>query len=154
MSSLKKAFDAAVALLARREHGTEELMTKLTSKGHSEADILAAIAECQRLGLQSDMRFAETISRVRIRQGYGPERIRRELQQKQVDRDVITQVLTVAQVDWIACALQVLRKKYKSLVLSAYLEQQKQKQFLLYRGFSSETIAQVFAQMLEGCNDE
>lgn len=153
-SDLKSAFDAAIIMLTRREHGAEELRNKLIQKGHGEASILAAIAECQRLGLQSDVRFAETISRVRIRQGYGPDRIRRELQQKQVDRDLIAQTLAAEPVDWIACAVEVYRKKYKSPVLSSYLEQQKQKQFLLYRGFSSETIAQVFAQMLEDCNDE
>lgn len=150
---MSKVYVDAVALLARREHGSDELVTKLVNKGHSETDILAVLAECQRLGLQSDLRFVSSIHRVRIRQGYGPERIRRELQQKKVDRELIQQVMSTEQPDWVSCGLQVLQKKYKSLILGSYAEQQKQKQFLLYRGFTGETIAQVFGRIMEGCDE-
>lgn len=144
---MNDAYSAAVVLLTRREHGAKELALKLTQKGYAAADIDAAIAECQRLGLQSDQRFVESFVRVRSQQGYGPERMRYELQQKQVDPALFALVLTQEPVDWAARAKQVLQKKYKSLILGSWQEQQKQKQFLLYRGFSQSTIAEVFKEM-------
>lgn len=149
---MTKVFTAAVALLARREHGFEELAHKLAQKGYTSADILTALAECQRLGLQSDRRFVETLLRARIRQGYGPERVRNELRQKQVDRALLEDVLAADPVDWTAHALHVLHKKYKSLGHETFAEQQKQKQFLLYRGFANHTIAQAFEQRLDVIN--
>ncbi|MCR9191517.1 MAG: recombination regulator RecX [Gammaproteobacteria bacterium] len=145
---MSDAWVAAVALLARREHGAKELSMKLTQKGHDADEIAVAIAECQRLALQSDERFTESILHVRMRQGYGPDRIRAELQQKQVDGEWLKALLQAEPVDWVVQAKQVLQKKYKSLVLGTWHEQQKQKQFLLYRGFSKSTIAEVFEEMV------
>ncbi len=149
---MTKVFTAAVALLARREYGFDELAHKLAQKGYTSVDILTALAECQRLGLQSDRRFVEMLLHARIRQGYGPERVRNELRQKQVDRALLEDVLAADPVDWTAHALQVLHKKYKSLGHETFAAQQKQKQFLLYRGFANHTIAQAFEQRLDAIN--
>src|SRR3990167_1895004 len=108
---MNDALTSAVASLARREHGAKELALKLTQKGYEAADIDGAIVECQRLGLQSDQRFVESFVRVRVQQGYGPESMRYELQQKQVDHDLFALVLTLEPVDWVAQAKQVLQKK-------------------------------------------
>lgn len=131
-------------MLARREHGAKELMQKLALKGYATDEIHEALAECQRLDLQSDTRFAETLCRGRIRQGYGPERIRQELKSKYIDRELIEAILAVEDDNWLACAMNAWRKKYKQHGDSSYLETQKQKQFLLLRGFSMHTIAMVF----------
>lgn len=143
---MTEVFNAAVAYLARREHGAEELADKLLKKGYSSADVHSAIARCQSLDLQSDRRFAAMLVRTRVQQGYGPERIRRDIQQKKVDRICYEQALLDEPVDWLGRAQQVLRKKYKSCQETSWPMQQKQKQFLLYRGFSMQTIAQVFEQ--------
>lgn len=148
-SSNNEAFAAAIALLSRREHGAVELSDKLFSKGHAAEDVQYAIAACQRLALQSDQRYAEMLLRARIRQGYGPERIRREIQQKKIERDIYEQALLEVSVDWVDCAKQVLRKKYKSCKPESWLLQQKQKQFLLYRGFPVHLIAQLFAERID-----
>lgn len=142
---MTEVFTAAVALLARREHGAAELAEKLAKKGHESADIQSAIAKCQSLALQSDLRFVEMLFRVRIQQGYGPERIRREIQQKKVERELYEQVLLAEHIDWVTHAQRVLHKKYKSSGQVSWHMQQKQKQFLLYRGFALQTIAHVFA---------
>ncbi len=141
---MHKAYSRAVALLARREHGAQELAQKLRLKGYAAADVMAALAECQRLDLQSDARFVENIVRARIRQGYGPERIRQELKSKQIEGQLIATVLAAEQEHWLECALQVWQKKYKQIGGYTYSEIQKQKQFLLYRGFTVDTINLVF----------
>ena len=134
-------------LLVRREHGAHELAGKLQQKGFMAAEIEEAITECQRLGLQSDGRFVENLCRARIRQGYGPIRICQELQTKQVDRSLIEHQLRQEHDNWLGYAIDVWTKKYKEQSELSYAGLQKQKQFLLYRGFSTETIAMVFTEL-------
>lgn len=144
---MSKAFSGAVRLLSRREHGAHELCQKLLQKGHLECDIEVALEECQRLGLQSDDRFVENVCRARVRQGYGPIRIRQELKQLQIDSELIERVLPQAQDQWLSYAVEAWQKKYKKQGECSYTDIQKQKQFLLYRGFSNETIHRLFKEM-------
>lgn len=140
---MTKAFDCAVRLLSRREHGAAELATKLVQKGYEQEDIPSAISECQRLGYQSDSRFAESLCRVRIRQGYGPLKIAQELQTKQVARELIERVLEQEQDQWLDHALDVWHKKYQKQAVLAFAELQKRQRFLLYRGFPTDVITNV-----------
>lgn len=140
---MSDAFACAVRLLTRREHGARELADKLKRKGYLLADIEASILECQRLGLQSDSRFVESLCRTRVRQGYGPLRIRQELQHLQVDGELIEDVLQQEQDNWLTYATDVWKKKYK-VQTTSYTDLQKQKQFLMYRGFPMDIIAKVF----------
>lgn len=146
---MTKAFVSAVRLLARREHGAHELAQKLAKKQHSTSDIQDAIAECQRLLLQSDTRFVEGMCRMRIRQGYGPARIRQDLQNVRIDRDLVDEILGKEHDNWLAYAHDVWEKKYKEHDDNSFAAVQKQKKFLLYRGFSMDTIAMVFREMSE-----
>jgi regulatory protein len=145
---MSNAFACAVRLLARREHGAYELTTKLLKKGYLDQEIQDALLECRRLGLQSDDRFVETMFRVRIRQGYGPIRIRRELQELQIDSELINNALRHEQDNWLSHAFAVWQKKYKDDDDRSYHVVQKQKQFLLYRGFSTDTINRVFKDII------
>lgn len=133
-------------LLARREHGAHELANKLSLKGYIQGDIDTVILECQRLDLQNDQRFVENVCRARTRQGYGPLKIRQELQQLQIDHDLIESVLYQEQ-DWLTHAKTVWEKKYNRCsehLESSYMDIQKQKKFLLYRGFPTDIITTLF----------
>jgi regulatory protein len=140
---VNKALHCAVGLLARREHSLAELEDKLTKKGYEKAEIQEALATCKRQGLQSDARFADSLSRVRMRQGYGPMRIRQELKAKHVASEHIEEVLSIDSDYWLEHAMNVWDKKYRCLGHASFAEKQKQRQFLLYRGFSMETIVKV-----------
>ncbi len=142
---MNEAYASAVRLLTRREHGALELANKLATKGYSNTDVQDALLDCQRLGLQSDSRFVENVCRTRIRQGYGPQRIRQELQSLQIDVELIDAQLQQEQDNWLVHAIGVWKKKYKEQSELSYLALQKQKKFLLYRGFSTDTIAKVFS---------
>ena len=139
-----KAYACALRLLARREHGAHELASKLAQKGYTASVVQDVLAECQRLDLQNDARFVEMICRTRIRQGYGPIRIRLELQNLKIDSYLIASALQKEQDHWIDHALAVLKKKYKEEGEVSFIALQKQKQFLLYRGFSTDIITMVF----------
>lgn len=140
---MTKAFDCAMRLLCRREHSAFELVTKLTQKGFSRADVNEVIAECQRLGLQCDTRFVESYCSSRIRQGYGPLRIREELLAKRVDRELIDNVLLEEQDNWVCHARALWLKKYGKQDDIPFNELQKQQRFMLYRGFPTDIITKI-----------
>lgn len=138
------AFDCAVRLLSRREHGAHELSTKLQQKGYEEAQVIDALKKCQHLSLQSDVRFVESFCRAQMQKGYGPIRIRKALQALKVDSELILSTLQQEDAHWQTLAFAVWKKKFKTSGDGSFAAVQKQKQFLLYRGFSADTIAAVF----------
>lgn len=144
---MSKARDCALRLLSRREYSAHELADKLAQKGYSSREVDETIADCQRLGLQSDLRFVESFCRSRIRQGSGPLKIRQELQAKQVERQLIDDVLKEEQDNWLTYALAVWQKKYKNQGKLPFAELQKGQRFLLYRGFPTDIIAGVIAEI-------
>lgn len=144
---MTKPLDCAMRLLARREHGARELADKLAQKGYNRQEINEAIAECQRLGFQSDRRFVEAVCHARIRQGCGPLKISQELQAKRIDPELIEEILTREQDNWLDHALTVWRKKYKKQDQVSFAELQKQQRFLLYRGFPTDVISRVMKEI-------
>ena len=75
-------------MLARREHSRRELTQKLTEKSFEKADIEELLNEFVALNWQSDQRFAESYSRSRLRNGYGPIRIQYELRERGIELDI------------------------------------------------------------------
>lgn len=144
---MTKAFECAVRLLSRREHGAIELGDKLKQKGFSAAEAKEALDNCQQLDFQNDHRFVESYSRSRIRQGYGPLKISQELSSKGIDRELIQSILQQEDENWLTYALAVWQKKNKGQDELSFNELQKQQRFLLYRGFSMDTIAMVTKEL-------
>lgn len=140
---MTKAFESAVRLLSRREHGAMELCEKLKQKGFNRTEVQDALARCQELDLQNDQRFVENYSRSRIRQGYGPLKIQQELSTKGVDKELIHTVLQQEEENWLHYAWEVWQKKNRDQLELSFEELQKQQRFLLYRGFSMDVIALV-----------
>ena len=131
---MSNAWDTTLRLLGRRDHSMTELQQKLKQRKFSSEEIHEALERCQELSLQSDERFVESFTRTRIRQGYGPVKIIRE---------VIHRSLNEEKPDWAHYATVVLQKRNKSKAPWSREELQKQQRFLLYRGFDQETITQV-----------
>ena len=141
---MTKAFDCALRLLSRREHSRFELATKLSQRGFCKTEVNDVIIECQRLGLQSDERFVESFCSHRIRQGYGPLRIREELKSKQIASELIDEALCQEEDNWVSHANTVWLKKYGQQDDIPFNELLKQQRFMSYRGFPSDVIAKVF----------
>lgn len=133
-------------LLSRREHGARELAEKLARKGYGQLEIDEVLAECQRLGLQDDERFTESVCRARVRQGYGPLKIIHELQAKQIARELIDKILEQEKDNWLNHALAVWEKKYKNKGVLSFVELGKRQRFLAYRGFPADIIAKLIKE--------
>lgn len=131
--------ERALRFLARREYSRQELAHKLggTDDPQNVATVLQQLAEA---GWQSDARFAENLVRQRLQQGYGPLRIRYELQQRGVDCPALD-ALVGEQGGWEALIQRVYLKKYADLILPSRDEWAKRCRFLQQRGFDFDTIA-------------
>ncbi len=130
---------AAMNLLARREHGHVELARKLRLRG---ADAEMIEIELQRLtddGLLSEERYLESYVRSRANAERGPMRIREELAQRGLSRELIDQALAAADVDWHAQMQELWLRRFSGQVLDLK-DKAKQGRFLLQRGYAVDDI--------------
>jgi regulatory protein len=133
---------AAMDLLARREHGRIELSRKLRSRGAPTELIEPALDRLAEEGLLSEARYLESFVRMRANAGYGPLRIREELTQRGLAREVIEQALRDSGFDWSAQLHEVWLRKFGELP-GDQREKARQGRFLSYRGYPLEMIGRL-----------
>ena len=147
--------NAALNLLARREHSRSELENKLILKfkqANTEADpdfrvlLQKMLDQLSNLGLQDDARFAEAYVRSRLRRGFGPDRISFELRHKGVSESLADLVLKDA---YSAGSIYAVWRKKFSCYPQDLKGRVKQQQFLRYRGFTGEQIQQLFNDLCD-----
>jgi regulatory protein len=152
---------AGMDLLARREHGSAELKTKLTKRfrkrdcepGLVEQVIQQLIEE----GLLSDERFAASRVRQLAGRGYGPSRIRNDLRQQRVEH-LISDTMEEAfdsEVDWEMEAAAVYEKKYGGAPIEGdwdarQRERGRRIRFMQYRGFGAEVSQKLVSEDDQG----
>lgn len=138
----KNIRQAAIDLLARREHSFAELERKLSVRFPRELTV-TVLTRLQQEKLQSDDRFVESYIYSRQQRGYGPVRIRSELLQKGVDSELVNQLLDECQVDWRMLIRKVKEHKFGVRPPVDARERARQMRFLAGRGFSMEQIYSV-----------
>jgi regulatory protein len=130
--------EAAMNLLARREHSTRELRDKLLVRGFEQDEITPVLQTLSREGLLSDERFTESFIHWRMERGSGPLKIRAELRQRGVADEIIAACLDERDRVWLERAEAVRCKKFGAALPVEYKEKARQARFLQYRGFSAE----------------
>ena len=136
-----EAREAAVRLLARREHSRLELRTKLVGKGWPEDLVESTIAELADEGLQSDDRFAESFARQRAGRSYGPRRIRAELTQRGIDSAGAARAIDALDIDFAELAADFYRRKYGGDEAElSFSERARRSQAMYRRGFEAEHV--------------
>ena len=78
----------ALALLDRRDYGSEELCAKLIEKGAEPDEARAAVRYMIRVGFIDDERYAAMVVRHYAAKGYGVGRVREELRRRKLDREL------------------------------------------------------------------
>jgi len=131
---------AAMRLLTRREHSCWELTQKLQHKGFELALIAEIIREFKQQGIISDVRYAESYTRVRSARGYGPIRIAQELKQRGVDEEIRIATLADSELDWYELVQKVRTKRFGRALPQNITDKAKQTRFLEYRGFNQQQI--------------
>lgn len=147
---MKPLRERAMDLLARREHSREELCKKLVLKGYSSEEITPVVNQLREEGLQDDVRFTEIYISYRANAGFGPRRIRLELQERGVDEPLIDRFMWVENMDWQSLLKTVWQGKFNEFVefgTKAYAAQQR---FLMQRGFDPEDIHQLLKHQASG----
>ncbi|WP_077529059.1 regulatory protein RecX [Vreelandella utahensis] len=136
--------ERAMKFLARREHSRLELWRKLERTAESGELLAEVLDELASEGWQSDERFAESFSRQRIETGYGPLRIRSELEQRGVSGD--SEALTaLAEDDWVSMAREQRQKRFGPDAPADWKEKGRQGRFLAQRGYSRSHIEKALA---------
>jgi regulatory protein len=132
-------------LLARREHGAAELRRKLTATGYDAVLVDAVLAQLAAEGLQDDGRFVEAYVRSRAARGFGPLRIRLELQERGIGGDIAELFLGDDDQDWRELLDQARRKRFGAALPGDLRERARQTRFLQQRGFAPEAIHRLLA---------
>ena len=133
--------DAAMRLLARREHSCAELSRKLKLRGFDSDSIDSVISECIEKDYLNENRFVEMIVEVRKKQGKGPVKISEELGSHNIASDIVATCIDFSCLTWNEIARSVRSKKFGELKPESVQEKAKQHKFLRYRGFTREQIS-------------
>ena len=137
------AYSKALGLLARREHSRRELKLKLRQRGYEGGEASEAIDRLGEQQYQDDERFAGSLIRSRVAQGYGPMRVRAELKSHGLADARIRALLDEADVDWTAHAAAQLKRRFGGGSAPDHDERARRAQFLLRRGFPAATVRSV-----------
>lgn len=130
-------YDRALRLLARREHSRRELMRKLQVRGVGQEAAQETLDRLAGNRYQDDARFAESLVRQRINQGYGPKAIQAELRSHGIRSGEGWEALKSE--DWQAHARRLVQRRMPQDGADA-TQRRKIALFLLRRGFSGETV--------------
>ena len=154
-----RLLDRAVRILAVRDHSEQELRRKLSApvmskNGPEDIDATAedydrVVAWCYEHHYLDDGRFAARFLASRGRKGYGPARIRQELNQKGVARESIEKAMRESEIDWCELAREQAVRKYGEPLPREFSEKVKIQRFLLYRGFLMEDIQDIWRNVTD-----
>ncbi|POP46449.1 recombination regulator RecX [Superficieibacter electus] len=153
-SAYSRLLDRAVRILAMRDHSEQELRRKLSApivtKQGLEAsdatpeDVDRVIAWCIENHYLDDSRFVQQFIASRSRKGYGPARIRQELNQKGIPREVGERAMRECDIEWAALAKDQAVRKYGEPLPTEFVQKVKIQRFLLYRGYLMEDIQDIW----------
>lgn len=153
-SDYARLLDRALRILAMRDHGEVELRRKLTapvmSKNGpekvdvSQEDVDKVIEWCSENRYIDDERFARQFIASRSRKGYGPTRIRQEMGQKGLSREVSESAMRDCEIDWSELAREQAQRKFGEPLPTQFAEKVKVQRFLLYRGYLLEDIQEIW----------
>ena len=133
------AREAAITLLARRDHSRVELERRLLSQGYSAEELAPLIPELIETRALDDVRFAHNYVSYHVARGLGPVRIRVELEALGVGAELIEAALALEQ-DWVTLAREQRSRRFGPKTPASRVEQLRQARFLQSRGFSSDHI--------------
>jgi regulatory protein len=136
--------NTAFDILARREHTRLELTRKLKAKEFSGNEIEEILEVLSKEGLQSDERYAESYVHMRRKRGYGPLKIKLELQQRGIPPELVDKHVEFNDEVWLKTACQAYKKKFAGKVLDTANERAKRMRFLQSRGFTGDIIQKTF----------
>lgn len=149
----KECLNCALRILGRRDHSCRELELKLQKRGYDASDIRAVLAECRRLNVLDDRKYAFSHIRYLRRKGYGAHRIRQVLRNKGLAGDLVVAAIEAKcnDADQFHDCRQALAKKLKVSGRACLSADDKPRlyRFLVQRGFPPEIIRQTMDEKID-----
>jgi len=136
----KACWQLALALLARKELSSQDLLQKLQKKGASSELANQVLQRCQTERLQSDQRFAEILLRSCLNKGQGLLLVRQYFREHGIDLALLNEALDEQQVDWFAQARASYLRKFATTTPRDDKEKLKRMAYLSRKGFNHEQI--------------
>ncbi len=133
--------ERALRYLTRREHSRLELQRKLAPHAEESDDIQGLLDDLENRGWLSEARLVEQTMHTR-RGRFGAVRIVRELREKGVSEEAISEAKSQIRENELEAARAVWRKKFGSLPKNAS-ERGKQIRFMQGRGFNLDMILKI-----------
>ncbi|MCZ8252901.1 MAG: recombination regulator RecX [Hylemonella sp.] len=131
----------ALRLLGQREHSRRELERKLARYEQEPGTLAQALDELQAKGYLDEQRAAESLVHRRAGQ-LGAARLRQEMQDKGLARELIDRTLAELKESELARAREVWQRRFGAPPAGAQ-ERARHTRFLLARGFSGEVVRRV-----------
>jgi len=141
--------ETAIDSLSRREHSVLEMRRKLTQKGFDETEIEDCLEKLIANNLLSEERFTESYINMRMRRGYGPQRIAQELRERGINDEYFHDFLDHNNPEWRGVMHQQYAKKYGNKPAQEYAEKAKRAKYLQSRGFPLDWVFKIDAIDLE-----
>jgi regulatory protein len=151
----ERAMQYALRVLGYRPRSEAEMKQRLEQKGFSASTTDYILARLTQLGLLDDRDFAR--GWVMSRRGYGPARLKQELRQKGIHRDLAEEMIVTnlsADEEYSSAwqvASRTLRTNFKPVTREVIM---RLRRLLLRRGFSYEVICRVCARLQDPCTAE
>jgi len=127
-------------LLVYREHSRMELRRKLQSRFPDSDVIEPALDGLEERGYLDEDRFVAEYLASRKRKGYGPLRIKAELQERGISKELISGCLMEDDAEWYRLMQVAAATKVGDSPVLDRKTQQKAARFLEYRGFPTSMI--------------
>lgn len=110
----RRAFNSAMDLLSRRDHGEQELFRKLRRK-YTAQEAAAAVEKAKDAGFLDDARFAALYAQeLSANKHFAPRRILQELRAKGIAREIAENAVQGLDKDDENRIIELLRGKYRS----------------------------------------
>ncbi len=156
-SDRAKARDAALRLLGVRARSRWELCDRLRRRGFDPVLVEGVVAALESVGLVDDREFAKLWADERVRlRPVGPRRLTQELLSKRVPREIVYELVreTYEEHRELDLARRALAKRARRPKSDQWKRERARMQtFLVRRGFSYETAAQVLRELEAETNE-
>jgi regulatory protein len=150
----RTALECALDLLARRDHGEEELRRKLRRRGFAEGEIDETLGRLREKGYVDDRRYAATFADSAARSGKAVgERLVQELRRRGIPREIAAEAAAGAAGNHDGGMLlrELIRRRFSGYDHGSAEPREKRRVigYLLRRGFDFSVVARILGETNE-----
>jgi regulatory protein len=139
----------ALYYMSLKERSVREVEAYLVRKGYDTETASSVSTSLQASGLINDVRLADILARTAPERGWGPARVRQEMQKRGISRENADEAMErfLSEDEYLDTALAAGRKNWRSGRGDVKARKARVSGYLKRRGFSTGTIIKVLDQL-------